>query len=71
MEGSVDVIKKGERKKRYLVLCNDLLLVCKATGFSKGRYILSKKLSAGMFLVNSTAGESGFLLHSFILLFDF
>ena len=55
----MDIYKKGEKKKdRYFVLCNDLLLVCKAAGFNKGRFLLSKRLPAGMFLVNSTPGET-------------
>ena len=70
MEGPVDVFKKGEKKKdRYFVLCNDLLLVCKAAGFNKGRFLLSKRLPAGMFLVNSTPGEASTQLLLFSFLF--
>lgn len=63
----MEMYKKGEKKKeRYLVLCNDLLLICK-TGFGKGRYLLTKRLSGGMFLVNSTPGESMPPLFPFLL----
>jgi len=57
MEGPLEQISKGKRKERYLVLCNDMLLVCKPLAFTKGRFALKQRIPAGLFLVNDSSTE--------------
>ena len=70
MEGNVNKVERGGKlKERYLVLFNDLLLICKplsSFGSKMRKYQLVRMIRADMFLVNGS--EAGGVKNSFTII---